>query len=376
MYFYCEGATTVSISAAGAAVTLGATTGTNTVNTTVTAGNTSAGVPQGSTSTVTWTATYTVNGKTMTAKAYSVCYAPFLSPVGTAIRMYNDDGTVAGYKHDTQGLAYVSGVHSSATTGERNFKLSGNYHVAPLLGSVSNPNGSDRPVTEYLEGSIGTVGLREWQGGDDKRTEIYNSPMAQLRVDSSRYTNLNQIPNLTCGMVMTHLNNVNDSYRYYLSDFNATNDGWNYNNTSSTDNNFQNRVFRDVEYPVIFHGSNETEQTKTASIVYGGQSGGNVWSQPLSSDNGTQLMRLKAASWGENDTEYNCLIMYVNTTVTRSNKSALRAAVREHIGYGLQAVDHTPVSWNAFETARESGGREFGRSYGGTNYHRNTDQRA
>lgn len=82
VYFSCPNAdaNSISISASGASVSLGATTASGTVlNTTVTGGTLSTAISQGSVSTVTWTVSYRVKGVQMTAKAYSVAYAPRLN---------------------------------------------------------------------------------------------------------------------------------------------------------------------------------------------------------------------------------------------------------------------------------------------------------
>jgi hypothetical protein len=156
VYFHCADATAVSIATSGATVTMGTSTGTTTVDTTVTAGILSTALTNGSVATVTWTATYTVNGKPHTAKAYSVAYAPQVRPVGVVLRMYNSDGD----RFDTQGLSYISGVHD-AGIGDTNFNLRG-ISCRTVVGTVTNPNGGNIHYRDYTSGTNGWVRLHEW----------------------------------------------------------------------------------------------------------------------------------------------------------------------------------------------------------------------
>jgi hypothetical protein len=110
IYFYCNGATSCSIVCNGATVTLGTTSGTNTINTNCTAGTLSTAVTAGTSSTISWTVTYTVNGDTRTATAYTVCWSPFYEPIGTAAYYYNTDGIGGDVERIILQLVVVSGV--------------------------------------------------------------------------------------------------------------------------------------------------------------------------------------------------------------------------------------------------------------------------
>jgi hypothetical protein len=48
----------------------------------------------------------------MTAKAYSVAYAPPIEPVASVIRTKNNDGLGATYKAFCQSFAYVAGIQT------------------------------------------------------------------------------------------------------------------------------------------------------------------------------------------------------------------------------------------------------------------------
>ena len=351
VYFYCANASAVSISCSGASVTLGSSSGSNTINTTVTAGTLSAGLSQGYTSTLTWTATYTVNGEQKTAKAYTVCYAPQVSVVATAIRTYNDDGTGGGDKADLQAFAWISGVHGCGTGGNYQANTSGSYILAPLLGTVTSTTTNTGCVSWFFAQTNGWTRYHDWSGGNDRYTANINSPTGTLTVDTSRYSNINQIPNLTCGHAITHTGNMDGGkFKNYASNYSPNGQsGWSYADEGTTNNDRQNAII--TGYPgYIFWGS-----TGDVGVTNGVQYNGNMWSQAISSyDN----IRLKAAGWGNNNDEYNAYSCLVNVNMTKVDKSTLRSKVRQYTNMGLQAADYS--NYAAFESALKSATERLG----------------
>jgi uncharacterized repeat protein (TIGR02543 family) len=134
------------------------------------------------------------------------------------------------------------------------------------------------------------------------------------------------------------------SHLWYGSNFSNTVSGWQYADTNNTDNNFQNAVIRDTQYPVIFTGSTASDKSLTPGVRYQG----NVWSQALSD---YDIIRMKAASWAKNNDEYNAIAMLVNINMTKVNKGTLRSTLRTHINYGLHSADYTTATWNTYEAA-------------------------
>ncbi|MEI6579264.1 MAG: InlB B-repeat-containing protein, partial [Eubacteriales bacterium] len=350
VYFYCADASSISIACAGAAVTMGANTGTTTIDTSITAGTLELGVSQAETQTLTWTATYIVNGVQLTAKAYTVCYAPRVEPIGAAARTYSNDGLVSAAMADLQGFAYLSGIQGYADGGLRTFNQSGTS-VTPLLGVVTAPNGN-QTYSDWLGGSSGGVNYGDWEGADDAITLVRNSPIGTLAVDTSRYTNINQIPNLTCGLVITNTNQM-DQLNFYMSNYDA---GTTYlTNADYTSSGDQNNAFRDNgAQGVAFLGDATTNQGVSSGIKYGGQTGVNVYSVPLSGT-GIYNMRLKAASWAKNTylftDEWNCIVFNIGVTVTKYSKADLRAEIRHYINLGLQQSDYAMLKWATYAQA-------------------------
>jgi len=354
VYFHCPTASSVYITCSGASVTLDSTSGFNTINTTVTAGTLNTGLSQGYTSTITWTATYIVNGESKTAKAYTVCYAPQVSVVASAIRTYNDDGT-SGYNADFQGWAYISGVHGCGAGGNYQANTSGPYQLNPMQGDVYSTDGDVPSATWFYPLTDGWTKYANWQGGDDRITVQAVSPTGTLTVDTSRYSNINQIPNLKCGFAMTDMKGMVDSYLRYASNFSDTVSGWHYGDFTSSSNTVQNEVIQDVEFPVIFWGSTDVGQPRLRGVCYGTGFGGEMWSQDVSD---CDLIRLKWAGWARNSDEYNAISCLVVVNMTKVDKSALRSKVRLYTNMGLQASDYE--NFAAFESALQDAAKRLG----------------
>ena len=355
VYFYCANATNISISLSGcSAYTLGSSSAAGTtLSTTITAGTLAAGLSQGYTTNLIWTVTYKVNGENRTAYGLTVCYAPQVSVVATAIRTYNSDGTGGGDKADLQAFAWISGVHGCGTGGNYQANTSGSYILAPLLGTVTSTTSNTGCVSWFFAQTNGWSRYHDWSGGDDRYTANINSPTGTLTVDTSRYSNINQIPNLTCGHAITHTGNMDGGkYKNYASNFSPNGQtGWQYADATSTDNGWQNNVI--TGYPgYIFWGS-----TADVSVTNGVQRNDNMWDQAISSyDN----IRLKVAGWGNNNGEYNAYSCLVNVNMTKVNKGTLRSTVRQYVNMGLQDDDYPAGTWSTYITALQDAAARLG----------------
>ena len=366
IYFNCAQASgnNVTISCSGAT---GITYDTGTVNATtfsrnITAGTLSTGLAQGAVSTLTWTASYTVGGKAMTAKAYTVCYAPQVQPVAAVARTKNTDGASAGLQALLSGWAYISGIHTSAT-GNRRANTTGNYVLNPMQGVISPVNGHINPGTWFTTDSTGWTNFQEKETGANQFIQQTSSPWATLNVDTSRYTNINQIPNLKHGYAITDMENMEKNFIRYASNFSNTVSGWRYGDFSSEEWGDINAIIRDIEYPVVIFGSNNTVQSaRDEKIYYGEQTGGDMWSQSISA---YDIIRLKWASWCENDGEWNAISCLVNVNLVKADKGALRAAVRAGVNGGLQAADYpadsgTQTAFVAYENEVKAAAERLG----------------
>lgn len=209
-----------------------------------------------------WHATFTdtVDGYSKTVTAYTYVYKPAIQPVGVGLRIENTGGT----NHYGQDLAWISGVHSFNTDGNRypNSKL-GVKNIVPF--SSSNSSGvklGAAGTTLYAQFANSTVGngyfyytasnnaCEDWLNNDSNNTNhpytdyktfnyqnyeggnagfwgrndsscylVVTAPVSKIYVDTSRYPNLNQIPNLTAGLMVTEdKDSDSNSGAWYVGD--------------------------------------------------------------------------------------------------------------------------------------------------------------
>ena len=182
-----------------------------------------------------WHATFTdsVDGYSKTVTAYTYVYKPYNQPIGVAINTRNNRGT----NHWGHDLSWISGFHgivsadsyyplsskfapfassaSGTAAGEQGglnlqlasyFTYSGvnNTSSASWLSSSSGGNFNEKSM-HFIENTI-----NGHNRGDDMFQTFGIAPTAKLYVDTSRYTNLNQIPNISAGLLVTSDESSND----------------------------------------------------------------------------------------------------------------------------------------------------------------------
>lgn len=208
VFFSCAKASNVSITASisGGSVTLGQSSATNgLIKTTMTGYSTTY-----SNKTIEWTATYTntATGRQMTTKAYTYCYAPITTSTISATANERYKGA---WNHDKASSCVTAWLVGAATVDESKYKISsassgststdnpdaqGTYKYNYLANpTASIPTAGHENVAVYNEGTGGS-GL--WRKDED--AEWFTGGKGTLYVDSSRYTNLNQIPDLYIGL--------------------------------------------------------------------------------------------------------------------------------------------------------------------------------
>ena len=114
VYFHCPGATSVSISASlsGATITVGtdSNSAADTFASTSMSGSLSTAQTAATNSTIEWTATYTLEGNTYTAKNYTIVYSPYLHSVAAGAQELSNGSSGSSYQ--TSSTSYISGIHS------------------------------------------------------------------------------------------------------------------------------------------------------------------------------------------------------------------------------------------------------------------------
>lgn len=208
VFFSCAKASNVSITASisGGSVTLGQSSATNgLIKTTMTGYSTTY-----SNKTIEWTATYTniATGRQMTTKAYTYCYAPITTSTISATANERYKGA---WNHDKASSCVTAWLVGAATVDVSKYKISsassgststdsadseGTYKYNYLANpTASIPTAGHENVAVY---NTGTGGSGLWK--NDADAEWFTGGKGTLYVDSSRYTNLNQIPDLYIGL--------------------------------------------------------------------------------------------------------------------------------------------------------------------------------
>ena len=165
-----------------AASTTGNTYSTFPVNIQCTGGKMNSAVPAGGYRFLKWTAHYVVDGFTLEAYAYSLCYAPYDKPVAAASRAY----TNRGINHELHQIAWISGITGSSGDGNRTNNTTG---FDPLKGVISTPtnatNNGGTKVTGnvYFSGTSGTSFLTDYSNG-----EVNAQAQAVAPKDQKAYT--------------------------------------------------------------------------------------------------------------------------------------------------------------------------------------------
>lgn len=199
-----------------------------------------------------WTVKYTdaVDGYEKQAVAYTYVYKPYIQPSGTAMDSRNE----AGDNHDAGNITWVSGVHSDAAGGDRypNSVSGGDRSMVPFsstaksskplgvnetqlyaqfpdwFGTSASNNSPDnwfntssstylpRKTFVYLKYFEGDGGLAFGTKPNSNHTWL-TAPTTYLYVDTSRYSNLKYIPNLSAGLFVTS-DKSSDKGAWYVAD--------------------------------------------------------------------------------------------------------------------------------------------------------------
>ncbi len=141
-----------------------------------------------------WTATYTYNGEEFKSTAYSYLYAPLsgAGSVAAAGGYAETSKNIVSWSHTTMhvtGTVWLAGVHS-VSGGSSAYKFS--------------PYGGNAITETSGTGNITTSGIGMSTASDDSsggsKTVSPSGTSGTLTIDTSRYNNLNQIPNLSVGL--------------------------------------------------------------------------------------------------------------------------------------------------------------------------------
>ncbi|MBQ8209990.1 MAG: InlB B-repeat-containing protein [Clostridia bacterium] len=175
-----------------------------------------AGVSMGSCASIEWAVTLTYSTGTVTYYVYSTLYTPHLSvgAVSESRRSGNDNNELSTWISGSN--SSPNGTWSPISTGYGDKTSAGYFKYDPLWNGLpggGSSQSSDDYVTVSSVDSWKYVEAKATDGADWTRAISY---LGYLTVDSSRYTNTNQIPNFKIGSDALRVNsNRKDSLGGY-----------------------------------------------------------------------------------------------------------------------------------------------------------------
>lgn len=197
------------------------------VNIQCTAGKLDAALASSSYRFLKWTAEYEVGGITYKAYAYTTVYSPYDQAVAASTRAYNN----RGQESDLQSIAWIVGVTGSNTDGNRGIAET---NFDPIINKTNTPNisGPTGGTTQDTQGNYTTESSstktvrfenRTGKAGDSNQGAEAVAPTGKLIIDSTRFDNLQYVPNFKIGFLISYVKHGNHGmdrqrFGYYLSD--------------------------------------------------------------------------------------------------------------------------------------------------------------
>lgn len=318
------------------------------------------GISAGSKALAEWKFTVTMNdGSQTTHYAYTTLYAPYLNPVGSAIllegRYYSNNKLYAS------SMAWVSGVHGFTNDPAANY-FARTDKMVPLIngGAIGTGDNEDNPDTNWISSSAGnntlpTASFRynKVTGSSGKLGAIgvYRSPVANLTIDTSRYSNFNQIPNLTVGFNYTDKENAGEVY-WYVSDYTDGNMTYmkDYSRIASRDD-----VNTDAGYYYNIQGDLITNTGVNQAQVSTGAEHNAKWDRAVKpGSSNTYIFKSGAYAYRSYLTGKGAAysVNYILVNGTNVDKTELRNLVLRATYFN--EADYTPASWSAYQTALQN----------------------
>ncbi len=357
------------------------------------------GLSAGSTALLEWEVTiYYGDTDTVGEKhyAYTTLYSPWLHPVGAATRAQT--GTNGNEIWD-QSVAWISGVHGYTANSSGSYKVaatgqtindegeysekgtyyaktSGNYIFMPMLNNIGTPDGTTTAVKDFLStsapnGGIDSPTIRFFSLTNSKGnygslvSDI--SPIANITVDTSRYTNFNEIPNLRVGYNITDVEN-SKGVIWYVSDLtdivNAATDAtthevkfYNYtkqDSSSNISNKAKNEWFTGKSTGVLIYGNDTDNRSVSNGVEYHA-----AWDRQIITGSSTYSYMFKGAAHAHYNSDSRAYSLnHVQVLASNVNKANLRDLVS--LASSLNEENYTSASWTAFKTALQNASYELG----------------
>ncbi len=331
--------------------------------------------------------------------AYTTLYSPWLEPVGAATRAQSGSN---GSKVYDQSVAWVSGVHgytansngyywvaatnqTIADEGENSGKgtyyaKTSDYALVPLLYGIGDPGNTGTAVLDYLTssspgGGITSPTIRYFNltasSGNFGILVSDISPVANITVDTSRYTNFNQIPNLKVGYNITDIDNASNVI-WYVSDLtdiaNSATDAtthevkfYNYTKQESADginDKAKDEWFTGKATGNLIYGSATVNSGSTYDAVSSVEEYEDAWDRGIVTGSETYDYMFKGAARAYASKGQAYSLNHVQLRATNVNKTNLRDLIV--LASGLDESNYTEASWSALKTALQAAAIELG----------------
>lgn len=418
----------------GGSVTLSSSTITSGESVSITAGTSPSLAAATNGCYILWTLTLTdaSDGKVKHAYALTYVYKPYVAPVGAMVRVRNQYGGAALNSYAQQ-ITWISGAHSITGqtyashsgnyypnyTGDKGFSAFITAGDTAYVGSAAfaagqSPKqgeawtGSYAGATRYNMAFINTPassahfgdaanfnnsGATGWastsltsstfnvnsldylsqEGASNKQNvfaALFATPYAHISIDTSRYSDLAQIPNLAVGLMITD-DERSGSGNWYVGDYSSGSRLFDYDRSEAgtgTDN--RDSYFNDVTYIIAGQGTNGWNNFggyETEGVRYAG-----AWPRALinvptgNSYVSSYDYAVKGMYSNKDSDDYAYTYAMVQLRAQQYDKSTLRAAVQRAIsvmpGLGVTGISNGNITscyfdanssykWTALQTA-------------------------
>ncbi len=357
-----------------------------------------------------WIASYVdaTDGQTKEAYAYTYVYKPNVRSVSGAAKMENDRGS----NSNAATLTWLTGVHSINAASSRYARYGtandGITGLAPFLSAENNAYigtstvsgiqgnaggmyavfaSTDKTKAYFKANQSGVSVSDNWPGDwsttneNDSRFDVksadekestegastgdsYNylnllvSSNGVINVDTSRYSNLNQIPNLAVGMMVTD-NKKCDEGAWIIGDYTGVSDYRSSDNghNKNSGTNLQNR-YNKLNSQTVFANNGAYESYNGTANAEGIKYAG-TWNKAISSSSSTYSFK---SMYMNTDSDRSLVSSVIDLTVNTTNKSALRQKIAEInsktaiLGFrngnlDSRYYDTSDKTWTAFKNA-------------------------
>ncbi len=365
-----------------------------------------------------WTVSYTdsTDGRSKEAYAYTYVYKPNVQSVGGGVKMENDCGT----NSLAEQLTWITGIHSITGTGgyyPRYANANSAKGMAPFLsssnvgyiGDSTTTSGRQAETSTYTQSSnasqmyavfastdkskayfwakqancnvdnnwcgywltsnvsegfdIKSYDVKESKEGQSWPNSSYNyinllvTSQGVLYVDTSRYSNLKDIPNLGIGLLVTDDKNADKGGAWMMTDYtNESNYRSNENGHNKNGNNVKARWNKGLEHTVIARVGSYDSYTSAGGneeFKYGG-----AWDRSITGTNTTYSFK---SFYINSDSDHSLASVVVDLQTNKYNKSNLRSTLNEItaktaiIGFrddfDSRYYDTTDATWTNFVNA-------------------------